>query len=185
MRTSIFFKSAFTSDPFGSPMDGRTFSSEKYRFGFNGQERDDEVAGAGNTNTAMFWEYDTRLGRRWNLDPKPNPSISDYACFANNPIMNVDILGDSLGVPRNLFSPLNAGQEGYNENGLNKKDWETYSDQIKNTTGISFNTPTPNDNVLTVSSVNESLGSKKARKIYHRYYRLGEFLIGGRFYQFQ
>ena len=73
----------------------QTDYDKKYRFGFNGQEKDDEVAGAGNTNTAMFWEYDTRLGRRWNLDPKSNPSISDYACFGNNPIFMNDVLGDS------------------------------------------------------------------------------------------
>lgn len=44
----------------------------------------------------MFWEYDTRTGRRWNQDPKPNPSISNYATFANNPIVYRDILGDSI-----------------------------------------------------------------------------------------
>ncbi len=65
-----------------------------YLYSFNGQEKDDEIAGAGNINTAMFWEYDTRLGRRWNLDPKPDPSISSYASFANNPIWYTDILGD-------------------------------------------------------------------------------------------
>jgi hypothetical protein len=67
-----------------------------YRFTFNGQERTDEIKGIGNHNTALYWEYDTRLGRRWNLDPKPNTSISGYATFANNPIMYVDILGDSI-----------------------------------------------------------------------------------------
>tara|TARA_R110002050_G_scaffold252628_1_gene390841 strand:+ start:653 stop:1648 length:996 start_codon:yes stop_codon:yes gene_type:complete len=66
-----------------------------YRYGFNGQERDDEIAGAGNSMTAMFWQYDTRLGRRWNLDPKPNPSISSYATFANNPIWFNDPFGDT------------------------------------------------------------------------------------------
>jgi hypothetical protein len=65
-----------------------------YRFGYNGQEKVDEIAGAGNHTTAEFWEYDTRLGRRWNRDPKPNPSVSDYACFNNNPIWNTDVLGD-------------------------------------------------------------------------------------------
>ena len=65
-----------------------------YRYGFNGQEKDDEVSGSGNINTAMFWEYDTRLGRRWNLDPKPVTGYSDYSCFNNNPIVNIDILGD-------------------------------------------------------------------------------------------
>jgi len=83
---------------YGSPQYGRTYTSQtgKYRFGFNTQEKADEIAGEGNHNTALFWEYDTRLGRRWNLDPKPNPSISDYACFAGNPILNPDIKGDSI-----------------------------------------------------------------------------------------
>jgi hypothetical protein len=67
-----------------------------YRYGYNSQEKVDEIAGAGNHTTAEFWEYDTRLGRRWNQDPKPNPSISNYAVFANNPIWYSDILGDTL-----------------------------------------------------------------------------------------
>lgn len=37
-----------------------------YRYAFNGQERDDEIAGQGNIMTAEYWEYDARLGRRWN-----------------------------------------------------------------------------------------------------------------------
>ena len=61
-----------------------------------GQEKDDEISGSGNHTTAMFWEYDTRLGRRWNLDPKPNISISQYATFANNPIGLADINGDTV-----------------------------------------------------------------------------------------
>ncbi len=66
-----------------------------YRYGFNGQEKDDEITDvAGATNTALFWEYNTRLGRRWNIDPKPTVGLSDYACFNDNPIWNTDILGD-------------------------------------------------------------------------------------------
>ena len=107
-------------------MPGRVFSSASgYRFGFNGQEKDDEVSGAGNHNTALFWEYDTRLGRRWNQDPKPNPSISNYATFANNPIMFVDLLGDSIGVnftkvgdkenySERAFKAFIGTKEGYN-----------------------------------------------------------------------
>lgn len=53
-------------------------ASPSYRFGFNGQEKDDEMSGEGNTNTAEYWEYDARLGRRWNIDPKPNSLISLY-----------------------------------------------------------------------------------------------------------
>jgi len=67
---------------------------DKYRFGFNGQEKTNEIAGIGNHNTAEFWDYDTRLVRRWNKDPKPVFGISDYSTFRNNPILYVDIRGD-------------------------------------------------------------------------------------------
>ncbi len=72
--------------------------SQKYRYGFNGQEKDDEISGEGNSYTATFWQYDSRLARRWNRDPKPNPAISEYACFAGNPIFYTDPFGDSLDV---------------------------------------------------------------------------------------
>jgi hypothetical protein len=70
-----------------------------YRFGFNGQEKVDEVNGSvGTHNTAEFWEYDTRTGRRWNLDPKPNPSWSIYSCFENSPIWHSDPQGDTISI---------------------------------------------------------------------------------------
>ena len=72
------------------------YSYIPYRFAFNGQEKTDEIAGAGNHNTAEFWEYDTRIGRRWNLDPKPTFGISDYAAFLNSPIWFSDLLGDTV-----------------------------------------------------------------------------------------
>jgi len=43
-----------------------------YSYGFQAQEWDDEVSGSGKSYTAEFWQYDSRLGRRWNLDPKPH-----------------------------------------------------------------------------------------------------------------
>lgn len=63
-----------------------------YRFGFNGQERDNEVSGDGNSYTAEFWQYDPRLGRRWNIDPafKEKPWMSSYHAFSNKPIWNID-----------------------------------------------------------------------------------------------
>lgn len=90
-------KETYTFDyyPFGMLMPGRSYSSTAYKYGFNGQEKDDEVAGSGNINTAMFWEYDTRLGRRWNLDPKPETSYSSYSVLRNNPIWFTDPFGDT------------------------------------------------------------------------------------------
>ncbi len=77
---------------------GRTYTIQtgSYRFGFNTQEKVDEVSGDGNHNTAEFWEYDTRLGRRWNLDPKSQVNISDYAVMGCNPVFNMDWLGDEV-----------------------------------------------------------------------------------------
>ena len=60
--------------------------------GFNGQEKDNEV-GEG-IYTAEFWEYDSRIGRRWNLDPVVKPWQSSYSCFSNSPISRIDPLGD-------------------------------------------------------------------------------------------
>ena len=80
---------------FGTPLYNRGFSfTEGYKYGFNGQEKDNEIAGKGNTNTALHWEYDTRLGRRWNLDLIIKPWQSDYLCFSGNPIFKTDINGD-------------------------------------------------------------------------------------------
>jgi hypothetical protein len=59
-------------------------------------ERDDEISGSGNSYSAEFWQYDSRLGRRWNRDPESHrlPSISPYASFFNNPIVIKDPNGD-------------------------------------------------------------------------------------------
>jgi hypothetical protein len=60
---------------FGALMQRRRFESEGYRYGFNGQEKSDEIKGSGNSYTAEFWEYDPRLGRRWNMDPRPTTGV--------------------------------------------------------------------------------------------------------------
>ncbi len=65
-----------------------------YRYGFQGQEKDDEIAGKGNNYTAEFWQYDSRLGRRWNIDPVVKSHRSPYDAFSNNPIIMIDPEGD-------------------------------------------------------------------------------------------
>ena len=67
-----------------------------YRYFFNGQEADNEVYGKGVSLTAEFWQYDTRLGRRWNVDKKINHQISTYTCFNDNPISFNDFFGDTV-----------------------------------------------------------------------------------------
>ncbi len=65
-----------------------------YRFGFNGQEKDNDLYGVGNAYTAEYWEYDTRLGRRWNVDPVTRNCNSPYAAFSNKPTIKTDPNGD-------------------------------------------------------------------------------------------
>ncbi|MEA1980488.1 MAG: NlpC/P60 family protein [candidate division Zixibacteria bacterium] len=81
--------------PFGMLQVNRGYSLAEYRFGFNGQEMVNEISGTGNSYTAHFWQYDPRLGRRWNMDPKLDAWESPYVAFANNPIFHTDILGDT------------------------------------------------------------------------------------------
>jgi hypothetical protein len=83
--------------PGGMLMQGRQVQNnyQNYRYGFNSQENDDEIKGQSNSLGAKYWEYDPRVGRRWNLDPRHIPGISPYAAFNNNPIFNNDSLGDT------------------------------------------------------------------------------------------
>ena len=70
----------------------------RYRYFFNGQEADNEVYGEGVSLSAEFWQYDSRLGRRWNVDPVFKEYESPYACFAENPVFFADDNGDTLRV---------------------------------------------------------------------------------------
>ncbi len=74
---------------------GRQFTAVNttgYRFGFNGQEKSEEIEP--NTTTAEYWQYDSRIGRRWNLDPVVKPWESSYSVLSNNPIWKLDPNGD-------------------------------------------------------------------------------------------
>jgi hypothetical protein len=92
---------------FGAPMPGRNFNAGDYRYGLNGMEKVDEVT-IGHY-TAEYWEYDSRIGRRWNTDPIVKPFESPYATFRNNPIYFADPSGLD-GEPVNKTDA--AGQKG-------------------------------------------------------------------------
>lgn len=62
---------------------------DDYRFGFNGQEKDNEVKGVGNSLDFGARIYDSRLGKWLSLDPlqAKYPFSSPYIFTANNPIV--------------------------------------------------------------------------------------------------
>jgi hypothetical protein len=93
MASGVCLQTITDYSPFGVTLDGRTMQGDAYRYGFNSQEKVDEISGSANHTTAIFWEYDSRLGRRWNIDPVIKPYESSFATFANNPLWFIDPSG--------------------------------------------------------------------------------------------
>jgi RHS repeat-associated protein len=96
--TIDYFTAAIISEndyyPFGMLMPGRNNTPDAFRNGFQNQQKDDEIFGmSGSLVSAEYWEYDTRLGRRWNMDPLAYASQSCYAAFNNNPVIYSDPMG--------------------------------------------------------------------------------------------
>ncbi len=89
---------------------GKSGPAVGYRFGFNGQEKETEITGSESHYSAEFWMYDSRLGRRWNVDPITYPWQSSYAAFNNNPIYFNDPLG-LAGEPQT--TTVNRGEGAY------------------------------------------------------------------------
>ena len=95
--------------PFGMPLIGRSSNAGDYRFGFGGQEKETEITNTDSHYSAEYWMYDSRLGRRWNIDPVKKQHESSYATFANNPMWFVDPLGaDTFKISHN-GRVVNAG----------------------------------------------------------------------------
>ena len=58
---------------------------------FNGQRKSTEIGD--DAQTALYWEYNGDVGRRWNLDPIVKVWESPYECFSGNSIQLSDPLG--------------------------------------------------------------------------------------------
>jgi RHS repeat-associated protein len=78
--------------PFGMLEPGRVLNVEKYRYGFNGKENDNEVKGDGNQQDYGMRIYDPRLGRFLSVDPitKQYPQLTPYQFVSNRPLDGVD-----------------------------------------------------------------------------------------------
>jgi RHS repeat-associated protein len=77
--------------PYGMQMPGRSpqIAGEEHRYGFQGQERDDEVKGEGNSANYKYRMHDPRTGRFFAVDPLAYkyPHNSPYA-FSENIVIN-------------------------------------------------------------------------------------------------
>ena len=89
--------------PFGMLQPERSWSTEKYRYGFNGKEMDNEVrenpttgtSGTGNHYAYGFRGYDPRSTRFLSVDPlTPDyPWYTPYQFAGNTPIQAIDLEG--------------------------------------------------------------------------------------------
>jgi RHS repeat-associated protein len=70
-------------------------ASSGYRFGFQGQEMDNELKGEGNSVNYEFRMHDPRVGRFFATDPleKKYPFYSPYQFSSNSPIFTVELEG--------------------------------------------------------------------------------------------
>ena len=78
--------------PFGVHLFERTISGDGYRFGFQGQEMDDEIKGEGNSVNYKYRMHHPRLGRFFAVDPlaAKYTAWTPYAFCIDNPILNID-----------------------------------------------------------------------------------------------
>lgn len=81
--------------PFGSTMPERSFSSNSYRYGFNGKEKDEDISGNGNSYDYGFRIYNPRIAKFLSVDPlaKSYPWYTPYQFAGNKPINCIDLDG--------------------------------------------------------------------------------------------
>jgi len=82
-------------DPFGMPLPYRQHDTPAYRYGFQGQEKDDEIKGEGNSLNYTFRMHDPRVGRFFAVDPlfKEYPELTPFQFASNSPIDMVELEG--------------------------------------------------------------------------------------------
>lgn len=85
----------FDYHPFGMRMSSRSSNSSDYTYGFQGQEKDDEIKGEGNSVNYKFRMHDPRTGRFFATDPLASsyPWNSPYAFSENRVIDGVELEG--------------------------------------------------------------------------------------------
>ncbi len=88
---------SFKTPCFSSTPRGILLGLKAYRFSFNGKEKIDEINGSGNDLDFGARIFDSRLGKWLSVDARfaKYPDLSPYVFSENNPLIMVDIGGDS------------------------------------------------------------------------------------------
>ncbi len=110
--------------PFGSLLPNRSGSAGSYRYGFQGQEKDDEIKGEGNSLNYKYRMHDPRVGRFFAVDPlaKEYPFFSPYQFAGNSPIANIDREGlENVTYILTLYKDGRSELELYNSEDIRKQ----------------------------------------------------------------
>lgn len=149
---------ALTYHPsFGSPMPTRSWSdpNTKYKYGFNGMEKDNETTVDGGDYDFGARIYDCRLGRWLACDPLQfiTPSLSPFNGMGNNPILIVDPNGKILQI-KLLDNTTLTYREGklYNIDGSEYSGTNEYAMKIYNDIKLLTNTETGLDLVNSLAN---------------------------------
>jgi RHS repeat-associated protein len=78
----------------------RSGSTDSYRYGFQGQEKDDEIKGEGNSLNYKYRMHDPRVGRFFAVDPllRKYPELTPYQFSSNRVIQFVELEGLEAGM---------------------------------------------------------------------------------------
>jgi len=122
--------------PYGMAMVGRNLNISDYRFGYQGSEMTNEMAGNGNEYTTYFRQLDPRLGRWFSTDPVVQPWQSPYMAMNANPITYNDPTGDAGNSIGAVVAKI-KGQKHYNVTGKvrGKSKGKTHSGTRNNSKG--------------------------------------------------
>jgi RHS repeat-associated protein len=99
-------------------------STPAYRYGFQGQEKDDEIKGEGNSLNYTFRMHDPRVGRFFTPDPlfRQYPHYTPYSFSGNKVMAFIELEGlEEFSVHTYSFSPFASFGGGYKGEGPQRK----------------------------------------------------------------
>ncbi|WP_235604516.1 RHS repeat-associated core domain-containing protein [Flavobacterium covae] len=114
-------------------MPNRHGSSTAYRYGFQGQEKDNEIKGDGNSLNYTFRMHDPRIGRFFAIDPLAfsYPWNSPYAFSENRVIDMIELEGLETANTKDKEKAYSYDNDG---NQIDKKTGEQYINQLEEVT---------------------------------------------------
>jgi RHS repeat-associated protein len=140
--------------PFGMQMPGRNASTGDYRYGFQGQETDDEVTGSESHVSYKYRMHDARLGRFLSIDPlaAKYPHNSPYAFSENIVIHLLELEGLETSKTGNDYDPLSPVE-------LSGRFAESFGEKVKKLRNIITN---PENNIGLPDAENPNLSSLRS-----------------------